>query len=194
MSFQNQSSSASRLNLAQQRKRAKELLKAFRADDGDAKQRVARQLAAVPSQLKLAQAQLVIAREAGFESWARLKHHLTQASQSRDELIETVLSMALSGNQLAVETALALAPELPNESLHVAAALADERAVAAHLERAHPVQTPAGSRGYSPLAYLCHARLGRERSEMRERRARLAAVLLAAGADAGECVDTNDTP
>src|SRR5688572_16537998 len=134
MSSHNQSSLVSRLNLGQQRKLAKELLKAFRADDGDARQRVARQLGGAPAELKLAQAQLVIAREAGFPSWARLKHHSTQAGQSRDELVETVLSMALSGNELAVETALSLAPELPNESLHVAAALGDEAAVARHLE------------------------------------------------------------
>jgi hypothetical protein len=63
----------------------------------------------------------------------------------------------------------------------VAAALADEAAVARHLEGAVPTQSAAGSRGWTPLAYLCHARLGRERAEVRQRRARIAAALLAAG-------------
>ncbi|HEV8628763.1 MAG TPA: hypothetical protein VGV61_00500, partial [Thermoanaerobaculia bacterium] len=74
-----------RLNLEQQRKRAKDLLRAHRRRDPDAVARVHRhlpraagllpvQVAALP--LRLADAQLVVAREAGFPTWPRLKHHL----------------------------------------------------------------------------------------------------------------------
>lgn len=76
------------LNLEQQKKRAKDLLKAFDAGNADALQRFVRQLSLFGSQkisngttskqgnaAKLADAQLVIAREAGFSSWPKLKVH-----------------------------------------------------------------------------------------------------------------------
>src|SRR6476469_9923597 len=64
-------------NLEQQRKRAKDLLKA--AHDGDA-QALSRIRAYVPDakELQLADAQLTIAREAGFDSWPKLVKELEQ--------------------------------------------------------------------------------------------------------------------
>ncbi|SFP25279.1 Ankyrin repeat-containing protein [Amycolatopsis arida] len=63
-------------SLEQLRKRAKELLRAARAGDVAALRRIAahhRRPAEVP---KLAEAQLVIAREHGFPSWARLRSYV----------------------------------------------------------------------------------------------------------------------
>jgi ankyrin repeat protein len=73
-----------RPDLAQQRKRAKDLLKALHAGDANALARVRyshpRLAAAAPdairSNAKLADAQWVIAREYGFASWPRLKQHI----------------------------------------------------------------------------------------------------------------------
>ncbi len=65
-----------RFNLEQQRKRAKELLKAARADEPAALARVLQHLPPREASLKLADAQLVIARECGFPSWPRLKAHI----------------------------------------------------------------------------------------------------------------------
>jgi ankyrin repeat protein len=70
-------------NLEQQRKRAKDLLRAARAGDREAIERIraVRADAATPPRLlKLADAQLVVAREAGFESWPKLVADL----QARD--------------------------------------------------------------------------------------------------------------
>jgi methyltransferase (TIGR00027 family) len=74
---------AQRLNLDNQRKRARSFLNAVRARDTEALQRLA---AAHPrfrdsggedfSRLSLHHAQLVIAREHGFASWAKLKAHI----------------------------------------------------------------------------------------------------------------------
>ena len=61
---------AFRLNLEQQQKRAKDLLKAARAGDPAAVSRFKR---GTP---KLAEAQFLIARELRFESWAALKRHI----------------------------------------------------------------------------------------------------------------------
>lgn len=72
------------IDLDHQRKLAKELVRAHRSGDHGAAERIARHLPrarglpadrvlALP--IKLADAQLVIAREAGFASWPRLKRH-----------------------------------------------------------------------------------------------------------------------
>lgn len=69
-----------RLNLDQQKRRAKELLKAFAAGDADAKARFAEHKLAAP---KLADAQFVIARENGFPSWPKMKEHAEALAAAR---------------------------------------------------------------------------------------------------------------
>jgi ankyrin repeat protein len=64
-----------RPDLAQQRKQAKELLKSFTAGDAEAGARV-RAVLPDKQRITLADAQLVLAREYGFASWAALKRHV----------------------------------------------------------------------------------------------------------------------
>jgi ankyrin repeat protein len=66
-------------NLEQLRKQAKDLLRAHRADDADAIARVAAVLPDTPDP-RLAQAQLVVAREYGFSSWPRLLAYVERVS------------------------------------------------------------------------------------------------------------------
>lgn len=82
-----------RIDLEQQRKRAKELLRAHRRGDLAAAERIQRQLPragrlpaaqVVQLALQLADAQLVIAREAGFATWPRMKHHIARAGLPDD--------------------------------------------------------------------------------------------------------------
>ncbi|GHC16860.1 DUF1835 domain-containing protein [Aidingimonas halophila] len=72
-----------RFNLEQQRKRAKELLKAARADDPDALVRILRHIPPRETPLRLTDTQFVIARECGFPSWPRLKAHIESLDVSR---------------------------------------------------------------------------------------------------------------
>ncbi|CAD5107658.1 DUF1835 domain-containing protein [Zestomonas carbonaria] len=66
-----------RINLEQQRKRAKELLRRLKADAPDAWQAMrAHGVAARPDDVRLADAQCLIARQLGFASWPRLKTHI----------------------------------------------------------------------------------------------------------------------
>src|SRR5688572_14178897 len=73
-----------RLNLENQRKRARSLLSAARAGDAQALRRLAplnperphSAVAADRQHWSLHHAQLVIARELGFKSWANLKAHI----------------------------------------------------------------------------------------------------------------------
>jgi len=77
-----------RLNLEQQRKRAKELLAAARAGDPAALARLidTGAIASPTAELRLAAAQFTIARELRFESWARLKAHITAMTREREQL------------------------------------------------------------------------------------------------------------
>jgi hypothetical protein len=65
-----------RLNLEQLRNQARELLRQFRAGDAEALARCDAQFARRPNVLRLAHAQFVLAREAGFPSWPRLKAYV----------------------------------------------------------------------------------------------------------------------
>ena len=76
-----------RLNLEQQRKRAKELLKAINAGEHSALARVTQWITPRSDALKLADAQLVIARECGFASWPRLKQHIDSINLANRRLL-----------------------------------------------------------------------------------------------------------
>jgi ankyrin repeat protein len=70
-------------DLAQQKKQAKELLKSFAAGDAEARARVR---AVLPDKqpITLADAQLVLAREYGFASWAALKRQVDSQENEKN--------------------------------------------------------------------------------------------------------------
>lgn len=79
-----------RLDLDQQRKRAKELLRALRAGEAEARRRFRLHHPRgggegdLPGELfRLSEAQLVVARELGLPSWPRLKAHVEAMGRSR---------------------------------------------------------------------------------------------------------------
>lgn len=78
-----------RPDLAQQKKQAKELLKAFAAGDIEAGQRVR---AALPDKahIALSDAHFVLAREYGFANWAALKQHIDDRVESSRAPLERV--------------------------------------------------------------------------------------------------------
>ena len=71
-----------RLSLEQLRKQAKELLRQLRSGDPSATDRLRKYKPNTPEPI-LADAQFILAREHGFESWPRLVHHI-QADQSSE--------------------------------------------------------------------------------------------------------------
>lgn len=98
-----------RLNLGQQRKRAKELLKAARAGDQRALARI-RAFGSKGSdapQLKLAEAQHAVARELRFESWVELKQHVDAMTRAREAIESEAASTAHT------------APDADRRTLHV---------------------------------------------------------------------------
>lgn len=78
---------AFRLNLEQQKKQAKELIKSAKAGDASARERIARVTDRDPaSDFKLADAQFAIARELGLSSWSDLKAHVASMARARDSI------------------------------------------------------------------------------------------------------------
>lgn len=81
MSAQFRQTLPSHPDLDQQRKLAKELLRAFRDGNADARARIRDQLPDKAS-IVLADAQFVLAREYGFANWAELSQHIAARSTS----------------------------------------------------------------------------------------------------------------
>ena len=79
---------AFRLNLEQQKKRAKDLLKAAHSGDPAALKRLG--ISGTRATLQLAQTQQCIARELRFANWAALKRHIQLMEQTRAALAGTV--------------------------------------------------------------------------------------------------------
>jgi hypothetical protein len=76
-----------RPNLEQQKKLAKDLIDAFRADDSEAVARIRAELPDKKS-IGLTDAQFVLAREYGFASWRELKHHIESLAADELPLLE----------------------------------------------------------------------------------------------------------
>jgi len=85
-----------RINLQQQKKRAKELLKSVIANESQAQLRFKnshpdfKTNILAPESFKLSDAQLVIAREFGLASWAKLKSHIADMSQAGNAINTTI--------------------------------------------------------------------------------------------------------
>ena len=186
--------SHSALNLEQQRKRAKDLLRAQRAGGAEVALRVERHLPRAAGlsvsqicalKLTLSEAQLVVAREAGFASWPTLKHALEAGANS--ETLEALLNAALAGDQAHVAAALSLEPKLARSSIHAAAALGDVKSALALLdEDPQRAREPFGKNSWKPLIFLCGARYGRSNPSHVAARLRIAERLLDLGADPNE--------
>ena len=75
-----------RPSLEQLRKQAKELLRQYRVGDPAAlaRGRTQHPRASHTERVRLADAQFVLARELGFPSWARLKHHVDAVQRPAD--------------------------------------------------------------------------------------------------------------
>lgn len=101
-----------RPSLEQLRKQAKELLKNFHAGDSTAAERVCARLPRLSdseqsSNVALADAQFVLAREYGFDSWARLVHHVMALQPSDrlelfDNLARDIAAAYMTGDAAAI--------------------------------------------------------------------------------------------
>lgn len=177
------------------RKLARRLQRAARAADPAALALFDRHHPDPPAGFPLSAAQLVVAREAGFPSWPRLRAHLDRIGPLRRDLVADTPAADPAGelcrlaclgyagadgpDRWAAAAAL-LSPELTAASVWAAAAASDPAAVAAHLDRDPGLAgAEGGPHGWPPLLYLAYSRL----PTTRDRTLRTAALLLDAGAD-----------
>jgi hypothetical protein len=120
------------LNLEQQRKRAKDLHRDHGSGALEAAVRIARYLPrardvaveqVLASPLKLVEAQFVVAREAGFLSWPKMKRNIDAASASPVDIVEGLIDAAFAGNDDEVRRLLDRDPEATRRSIYAAAAV-----------------------------------------------------------------------
>ena len=168
------------------RNQAKTLLK--RADDPQARAYVDRYHPDPPAELKLADAQLVVARAYGFPSWPKLRAHLDvigrytssphkaqPSADAADEFLRLACLTYSNDHPAGWEAARrALTPELARSSLHVAAAAGDLKAARTQMAAA---RVEGGPHGWEPLIYLAYSRVTGDGS------LEVARLLLEAGAD-----------
>ncbi len=191
-------------DLDQLRKQAKDWLRRGRAGDPEAAELLRRlhprgeELATDPSRLKLADAQLALARAYDFSSWPKLREHvrrvqlwrrnphrLAEQPDPADELLRLACLTYGADDRMRPARAaamLAARPELAGATVYTAAATGSVM----HLRRflaADPAapRTEGGPHGWTPLLYLCFSRIPDAPPELSS--LACAARLLDAGAD-----------
>jgi hypothetical protein len=165
-------------DLEQLRNRARELQRAVRRGEPAALARVSRWHPGQPAAevFPLTAAQLVLAREHGFVSWARLRRYIQivttrawtpgQPAPDDEPLADRFLRLACltysdeqPADRAAAAQLLAEHPELPRHDLFVAAACADPAELRRHLDRkGATASVTGGPHGWSPLLYQAYAR------------------------------------
>jgi ankyrin repeat protein len=176
-------------NLGQLRRRAKELRDAARRGDAAALERLARHHTPPPvGVVRLATAQLVIARELGFPSWPRLVAAIGDRASS-GEVVREFLAASVDGRLRRATEMLRADPGSATRSVLAASVLGDAGAVR-ELLAADPAAAVAidDERGWPPLLYACYSGWHQVDPGRAAGLAEVARLLLEAGAPA----DTND--
>ena len=165
-------------DLDQLRKQARELQRAVRSGEPAALARVSRwhPEAPAPGAFPLTAAQLVLAREHGFASWARMRRYVQvvtsrawapgQPAPEHEPPADRFLRLAClnysddePADRAGAAQLLAEHPELPAQNLFVAAACAEGPEVRRHLAgRQATAGVTGGPHGWSPLLYQAYAR------------------------------------
>ncbi len=181
-----------RPSLESDRKRAKALKKAHAGGDPAALQRIVahhprfRALApgaAAAEPFRLADAQLVVAREYGIESWPRLVRVVAFLRADFDERVRLFLEAAVGESPVHAHDLLARAPELATAGLQAACAAGDRAAAEDCLARAPEAATRHdGPLGAPPLWTLCWSGVNLGGAPTEAARVQIAQRLFAAGA------------
>ena len=163
------------------KKQAKRWLKAIRAGDEEAKQRLFAATGLVPAAAGLRHVQLALAREYGLPGWNALRQALDDTRRSQAERVEIVLrSVMWQGDRVSGARILARWPQISADSLYTAVATGNldevQRRLAADPAAAN---RKGGPLNWQPLLYFAYARLPGGESHALE----IARLLLDHGAD-----------
>jgi ankyrin repeat protein len=181
-----------RPNLEQLKKQAKALLHAARVADAGALERFrllpafARKSVAelAASGLALHDAQSVIAREYGFESWNALREHVEERSLSFAAAVDEFVRCATGSAAARAMRLLGLHPGIAHANLYTELVLGDAEHVKERL-RAQPAlaKQSGGIQEWEPLLYVCHTCLHRGQPSRADGLVAIAKELLAHGAN-----------
>ena len=127
-----------------------------------------------------AEAEQVVAREAGFRNWTELQTRRDPAGFDDSARERAIVEAALAGAESVASRLLADAEDTEN-SLPCALALASDHAL--RLLNEANASHPCGAQGWLPLHYVCFSRFGNGDAAVRARRIAIAERLLALGAD-----------
>ncbi|MBC8140358.1 MAG: hypothetical protein H7Y38_02825 [Armatimonadetes bacterium] len=173
-----------RAHLSHLKAQAKDLLAAYQTGNADAVTRV-RAYFATSVPVRLSGAQLVIAREYGFASWAKLKAHIVLCTSERSQEADAdrLAALTTNGDADAVLARLSEAPELATATFSAACATGSRDAMAGFVA-ADPrlVRAATGDKGWEPLLYVCYSCLLKD-AAYRPRLVETARYLLDNGAD-----------
>lgn len=194
-----------RPNLEQYKKQAKELLRDAAAGLPSALARLQRHQPrlrnAASDQLgtiALADAQFVLAREHGYESWSKFANHIEALRMIRsleklDDPVNTFIEVACvdrhgwhgSGTLEHAEMILSRYPEVRTANVYSAAVFGDAVGIRVHLARDRSLATAKGGpHGWDALTYLCFSRYLRIDKTRSDSFVDAARALLEAGANA----------
>jgi len=196
-------------SIEQHKKQAKELLNSFRAGDPSAVQRFRTTLlrmahltdeAMRTTRIKLSDAQYVIARGHGFESWPKFQKHVESVAAAHriavNEFLDAVTPGPLENHRMGTADAAAAIltddPDLPATDIFSAAAAGDATSVERMLTQDPKLATSVGGpRNWEPLLYLSFSRLLKDNPARTEDFLRTTRLLLANGANPNAFFDSN---
>jgi ankyrin repeat protein len=176
-------------DLDQLRRQAKELRDAARSGDPRALDRFARHHPTPPqTEVTLAAAQLVVARELGFASWPRLKAAV-DAEQSTQERVSAFVAASTDGRMRQAADIVRDDPRIARRDLRAASVLGDAEAARDTLTvDATTAVAIDDERGWPPLLYACYSRWHHIDATRVSGLAKVVRLLL----DAGANPNTND--
>jgi len=170
---------SSRTRIETLRKEAKRWLKALRAGDARATERLRAACPQAPSAPGLRDVQHAIAREYGLPDWIALKSALAAPTKEKDaDRIDTILRHGWTGEIAAARRILTRHPAFARDSLFTAATCGLVEEVERQLARDPAAATRiGGARQWTALAYVAYGRLDPDNGLA------IARLLLDAGAD-----------
>jgi ankyrin repeat protein len=148
-----------RPNLEHLKTQAKDLLAAYRTNDKEAKRRI-HLFFSNTTTIGLNEAQLVLAREYGFESWAKLKDQVQLLARDADRIgrADRLAEIAVGGQ---LESALALLQAesaLGTATLAAACVTGNTNAIKSFLaEDPALINAKIGPKTWEPLLYVCYS-------------------------------------
>jgi Ankyrin repeats (3 copies)/Ankyrin repeat len=142
-------------NLEQLRHQARDLLRAARAGEREATERIR----AVSGRVTLSSAQLAIAREYGLASWPALRAEVEERARTLAEAVEEFLALSIGGRLGRAIQLLGRYPEISDYDVRIAIALGDAARVGAELERDPDLPVRRDPRtGWTALHLACASR------------------------------------